>query len=85
MYLTQCIPGGGVAALPFLLAVARRTRAILLQNMCLALGSIAALALPVLAGGHTTLQAEPSCCRAVISEQFACSLCGLAGLHHRAL
>jgi hypothetical protein len=80
--------GSGVSALPFLLAVARRTRAVLLQvctlitsnnsrfllpravwctpasgpvsetncdqtalqNMCLALGSIAALALPVLAG-----------------------------------
>lgn len=40
----------GVAALPFLLAVSRRTKNIVRQNMVLALGSIAALALPVLGG-----------------------------------
>mmetsp|Transcript_14470 Transcript_14470/g.43757 ORF Transcript_14470/g.43757 Transcript_14470/m.43757 type:complete len:906 (-) Transcript_14470:1020-3737(-) len=44
------LTGGGVAALPFLLAVARRTRNIVYQNMALALGSIAVLAPSVLAG-----------------------------------
>eukprot|EP00884_Botryococcus_braunii_P016766 jgi/Botrbrau1/3773/Bobra.0183s0008.1 len=44
------LTGDGVAAVPFMLRVAQRTQSIIRQNMVLALGSILALALPVLTG-----------------------------------
>eukprot|EP00887_Chlorella_sp_A99_P006718 scaffold3.g6718.t1 len=44
------VSASGIAAVPFLLAVARDTQAVIVQNLVLAFGSIAALALPTVLG-----------------------------------
>ena len=44
------VGGSGIAAVPFLLAAARATQAVIRQNLLLAFGSVAVLALPTVCG-----------------------------------